>query len=297
MPSPNVQDAGTEREECTEYKPIAEYGVVGNLETVALIGRDGAVDWCCFPHVESPSLFARLLDAEGGGRFSVSPSRSFETSQRYLDRTNILRTRFETASGRATMTDFMPVPEAIDGAENAHRVLYRKVDCEVGPVELDILFEPRFDYAQTEPDVERSNHGVVARGDGEAAFLTSPVEFGVDKGCAGTSLTLEADETRWLVLGYDREIPVQPDEHQRILDDVVAYWRDWAHECSARETCPVARAHHDLAVRSALALKLLIHDDTGAICAAPTTSLPEDVGGVRNWDYRYNWIRDSAFTV
>ncbi len=291
-----------------EYKPIAEYGAVGNLETVALIGRDGAVDWCCLPHVESPSLFARLLDADRGGHFAVTPRPSFESSQRYLDRTNVLQTRFETASGRATVTDFMPVPGTADGVEDAHRALYRKVDCDDGPIELDVRFEPRFDYARTTPSVERSNHGVVAHGDDESAFLTSSVEFDLDEGGddasptpgeagAGAALTLEEGETRWFVLGYDREIPNRPDEHRRVLDDVVEYWRDWAHDCPDDETCPIGGPHHDLAVRSALALKLLIHDDTGAICAAPTTSLPEDIGGVRNWDYRYNWIRDSAFTV
>ncbi|WP_226483236.1 glycoside hydrolase family 15 protein [Natrinema amylolyticum] len=297
MPSPNAQDAGTECKERSEYRLIGEYGAVGNLETVALIGRDGAVDWCCFPHIESPSLFARLLDSRRGGHFTVSPSGSFEASQRYLDRTNVLRTRFETASGRATVTDFMPVPTTTDGVEDAHHALYRKVECDDGPIDLNVRFEPRFDYARTTPSVKRSHHGVVAHGDGESAFLTGSVEFDVEEGGAGASLTLEEGEMRWLVLGYDREIPDRPAEHRRVLDDVVAYWRDWAHECPDDEPCPIGGPQHDLAVRSALALKLLIHDDTGAICAAPTTSLPEDIGGVRNWDYRYNWIRDSAFTV
>ncbi|WP_256392712.1 glycoside hydrolase family 15 protein [Natronoarchaeum rubrum] len=302
-------DESADRSGDEKYRPIAEYGVVGNLETVALIGRDGSVDWCCFPHVESPSLFARLLDTERGGHFGVTPARPFEASQRYLDRTNVLQTRFETASGRATVTDFMPVPRAAGGAGDAHRALYRKVECEDGPVELNVRFEPRFDYAQTAPTVERSSHGVVARGDDESAFLTSSVEFDVDEGSdddasptmgkdgAGAALTLAAGETRWLVLGYDRELPDRPAEHRRTLDDVVEYWQDWAHECPDDGTCPIGGPHHDLAVRSALALKLLIHADTGAICAASTTSLPEEIGGVRNWDYRYNWIRDSAFTV
>lgn len=296
----NMQDSRTERVEYMEYKPFEEYGVIGNLETVALVGRDGAIDWCCFPHVESSSLFARILDSQRGGHFTVQPAQSFEALQQYVDRTNVLQTRFQTATGQATVTDFMPVPEAAQTEDDgSNRAIYRKVTCDNGKIDLTAQFEPRFDYARTDPTVERARHGVVVTGDDETAFLSSSVPLQVSDCTVEASLTLTGGETRWLVLGYEYEIPNQPSDHQQMLDDVVDFWRNWAHNCSDSdmERCPISGQWHDLAVRSALALKLLIHRETGAICAAPTTSLPEDIGGVRNWDYRYNWIRDSAFTV
>lgn len=156
------------------YPPIESYGIIGNTETSALVDPAGTIDWYPVPHVESPSVFARLLDSRRGGHFAISPAGAFEATQRYVDRTNVLRTNFETASGRATVTDFMPVPEVTDG-EEGHRALYCKVACDDGRVDLDVRFEPRFDYARTTPSVERTASGVVARGDDEAAFLSSSV--------------------------------------------------------------------------------------------------------------------------
>jgi GH15 family glucan-1,4-alpha-glucosidase len=279
------------------YKPLEEYGVIGNEETVALVGRDGAIDWCCFPHVESPSLFARILDSQRGGHFAVCPTQSFEVEQRYVDRTNVLRTCFQTASGQATVTDFMPVPKTTHTRQRTHQAIYRKLTCESGQIDLQIEFEPRFDYARTAPQFEQARHGVVATGNDESVFLSGSVPFRISNQTASGSVTLTEGETCWFVLGYEQEIPVHPADHQQVLDEVVDYWRNWVHQCSATEECPIDGSWHELAVRSALVLKLLIHHETGAICAASTTSLPEDIGGVRNWDYRYNWIRDSALTV
>jgi GH15 family glucan-1,4-alpha-glucosidase len=288
---------GSERESPEDYKPLEEYGIIGNEETVALVGRDGAIDWCCFPHVESASLFARILDSQRGGHFTVCPTQSFEAEQRYVDRTNVLRTCFRTTAGQATVTDFMPVPETTQTRQGTHQAVYRKLTCDSGQVDLQIEFEPRFDYARTDPRLEQARHGVVATGNDESVFLSGSVPFHISNQTASGSVTLTAGETHWFVLGYEQEIPAHPADHQQALDEVIDYWRNWTHQCSPTEECPIDGPWHDRAVRSALTLKLLIHRETGAICAAPTTSLPEDIGGVRNWDYRYNWIRDSALTV
>lgn len=286
------------------YKRLEEYGAIGDGNTVALVGRDGSIDWCPFPHVESPSVFAAVLDADRGGHFAVRPNQSFESVQRYRDRTNVLETTFRTASGSATVTDFMPVPGAIGsddraiGPDDWPPAIYRKLECEDGPLEVEIEFDPRLDYARDVPEIESVGDGVVATGDGERAVLSSdvPLEPSADGRGARTTVALDAGETRWLVLGYGEEIPLEPSRHRETLAETVDYWRSWVHDCDETD-CLVGGQWHDLAVRSSLVLKLLIHRETGAVCAAPTTSLPEDVGGVRNWDYRFNWIRDSAFTV
>ncbi|WP_265109100.1 glycoside hydrolase family 15 protein [Halosolutus halophilus] len=284
-----------------EYQRLEDYGAIGDGNTVALVGRNGSIDWCPFPHVESPSVFAALLDADRGGRFAVRPTQSFESVQRYRDRTNVLETTFQTAGGTATVTDFVPVAEAT-GADDPPAV-YRKLDCDDGPLEFEVQFEPRFDYARDVPAVDpatdgATGDGVVAIGDDERAVLSSdvPLDPSADGHGASATVTIEAGETRWLVLGYDAAIPLEPSCHRETLRDTVDYWREWIHDCDG-ENCPVGGPWHDLAVRSSLVLKLLIHRETGAVCAAPTTSLPEDLGGVRNWDYRFNWIRDAAFTV
>ncbi|MDS0474606.1 glycoside hydrolase family 15 protein [Natrinema sp. 1APR25-10V2] len=280
-----------------QYKSLKEYGAIGDGNTVALVGRDGSIDWCPLPHVESPSVFAALLDVDRGGRFTVQPTGTYESAQRYRDRTNVLETTFQTGSGAATVTDFMPVAEVAESGDQPPAV-YRKVDCEDGPLEFDVEFEPRFDYARDIPEIEPTTDGVVAAGSDEQAILASdlPLTPTADGHGVNATATLEGGETRWLVLGYDEAIPLKPSQHQETLAAVTDYWRKWTHDCDETE-CPVDDRWHDLAVRSSLVLKLLTHQETGAVCAAPTTSLPEDLGGVRNWDYRYNWIRDAAFTV
>ncbi|UPM44873.1 glycoside hydrolase family 15 protein [Halocatena salina] len=279
------------------YTPLEDYGIIGNQETVALVGRDGAIDWCCLPSIDSPSVFAAILDDQRGGRFTVQPTASFESLQEYVDRTNVLKTRFRTASGRATVTDFMPVPPLARDCQTPMETVFRRLTCERGQVELRVDFAPRFEYARTMPTVEPTKDGVVTQGANEQMFLSSSIPLSVSTHSAGTTTTLEEGDTHWLVLGYGHESTLESDYYREILDDVVDYWRDWVHTCPDTGACPVGGPWHRTVVRSALVLKLLINHETGAICAAPTMSLPEDIGGVRNWDYRYNWIRDSAFTV
>lgn len=278
------------------YTPLEDYGIIGNQETIALVGRDGAIDWCCLPSVDSPSVFAAILDDQRGGRFTVQPTASFESLQEYVERTNVLETRFRTASGQATVTDFMPVPPLARDCQTPMETVFRRLTCERGQVELRVDFAPRFEYARTMPTVEPTRDGVVAKGSSEPLFLSSSIPLSVSTHSAGTTITLEEGDSHWLVLGYGQS-PFEPGHFREFLDDVVRYWRDWVHTCPNTGECPVGGPYHRTVVRSALVLKLLINHETGAICAAPTMSLPEDIGGIRNWDYRYNWIRDAAFTV
>ncbi len=278
-----------------EYIPIEDYGFVGNLETAALVAPDGSIDWFPFPHVESPSIFAAILDADRGGRFRIGPTTGEVGTQRYLDGTNVLETRFETDGGALTVTDFMPPAEGVD---HPKRVLFRKLTCPEGTVDVELAFDPRFDYARVDPTFERTPAGLRAAGKDERTTLET--DFAVDPdrdaGRATGTTTLRAGDTEWVLLRCTgaEDAAAEP---AAALSDTTEYWRDWGHDCPSDEQCVFGGPWHDTVVRSELVLKLLTHVESGAIAAAPTTSLPEDIGGVRNWDYRYTWLRDAGFTV
>ncbi|WP_255168054.1 glycoside hydrolase family 15 protein [Natrononativus amylolyticus] len=282
------------------FQPLASYGLIGNDDRCALIG-DGSIDWCCFPHVAAASVFARLLD-ERGGHFAVQPTDAFDSRQRYLDRTNVLQTVFETDSGRATLTDFMPVTGADDEPAAGQRSLYRKLRCDSGTLTLEADFRPRFDYARAETRLERDRgeDALVARGGDESLSLQihGPLELRTLDGRAVGTATLEAGDTVWLALQYDRLEPTSAETCDRLLDETVDYWRDWVGTVEEAATAIADdEPWREDVIRSGLVLKLLINEGTGGIYAAPTTSLPEEYGGSRNWDYRYNWMRDAKFTV
>lgn len=276
-----------------DYKRIEDYGLIGNLATCVLIGRDGSIDWCCFPHMESPSVFAAILDVEKGGHFSIKPRESSLGQQTYVDRTNVLQTTFETPSGVITITDFMPLTGHPDPQ---HQAILRKVACLQGSVDLEIEFKPRFDYARAVPSVEPALEGVVAPWQDHVLFLQSPYPLEVYGGEARGTFTINEDESHWFSLRYGDRDPLSPAECESLLDTTTEFWSEWAHDCQ-RDRCIFRGPWHDHVVRSGLVLKLLTHPQTGAIAAAPTTSLPEVIGGVRNWDYRFAWIRDASFTV
>jgi len=277
------------------YKKIEDYGIIGNLETCALVGNDGSIDWCCFPHIESPSVFAAILDNEKGGHFAVRPAGPFQSRQKYVESTNVLQTVFRTPTGTAILTDFMPM-EGEGGGTHHTRAVFRKVTCDEGAVEMEADFMPRFDYARAETVVEPIRDGVAARGNGETLYLKSSIGFNTGEGRATGSWALQEGEVLWLALYYGREGPLDLGAWDAALEGTIRYWEDWGHKCGSG-TCIFYGPWHEHVVRSGLVLKLLTHHETGAICAAPTTSLPEAIGGVRNWDYRFSWIRDSAFTV
>jgi GH15 family glucan-1,4-alpha-glucosidase len=284
----------------SEYIPLENHGIIGNLETCPLIGNNGSIDWCCFPHIESASVFASILDDREGGWFAIQPTNDFTSEQEYIERTNVLRTRFSTSSGTVTLTDFMPV---INDAELDHtfNAIYRKVSCTEGPIEVTLEFVPRFDYARAPTTVEHAESGIVSRGNGEQLFLSTPADtsFEVGEGveAATGSFTLDTDETAWFVLQYNDREPKEPSDCEALLRETIDYWQEWSHQCIDESGCRFSGPWHDNAVRSGLVLRLLMNPMTHAIAAAPTTSLPEVVGGSRNWDYRYCWIRDAAFTI
>jgi GH15 family glucan-1,4-alpha-glucosidase len=275
------------------YKSLEDYGVIGNLETCALVAKDGSIDWLCFPHLDSPSVFGALLDAERGGHFSIRPSTKYDSLQSYARDTNILQTIFSTPLGNATVTDFMPVKGLDDTVPLS--AVFRKVECIKGMVKLAVSIKPRFNYAAAIPDVEPAESGLLFRQQDAYLFFQSPTPMFVHDGGADGSVTLQEDESLWFVLQYNNNEPLQPKQCDKVVARIKKFWQEWAHTC-ARDTCVIDDPWHHLAVRSGLVLKLLQNPDNGAIAAAATTSLPEMIGGVRNWDYRYSWIRDASFT-
>ncbi len=275
--------------------PIGARGIVGDGSTAALVRVDGAIDWLCFPRFDSPSVFAAVLDPQRGGSSALWPARRpFESLQRYDPDTNVLETLFRVpGQGVVRLVDFMPWTD--DPRAAIHEV-HRRVECVEGRVELEVVFDPRFDYGRVTPRFDVGPHGVLARGAGEtlAAAVSRPLRWRErPEGGLAARFTLGAGERRWLILSWDAP-DVSPIEAYRPFDLLRAtrqHWRRWS--AGLRYDGPWR--HHVL--RSALTLKLLIHAPTGAQVAAPTTSLPEWIGGIRNWDYRYTWVRDSAMAV
>lgn len=275
---------------------IGARGIIGDGITAALVRVDGAIDWLCLPRFDSPSVFGALLDPDKGGLSSITPtSLPFESLQSYDPDTNVLETLFRVdGQGAVRLTDFMPWTN--DPRASIHEV-HRRIQCMEGEVELEVVFDPRFDYGGDKTTLEVHEHGVLARsvgGSSLAAAVNGSVQWRrrSDGGMACT-LALRPGERRWMVMSWDAPRPepiaaYRPFEHLRRTRQA---WRDWAR----RLTYDGPWRHHVL--RSALVLKQLIHAPTGAMVAAPTTSLPEWLGGARNWDYRFVWTRDAAMAI
>ncbi|HUP20971.1 MAG TPA: glycoside hydrolase family 15 protein [Gemmatimonadota bacterium] len=283
-----------------DYTPIEEYAVIGDCRSAALVSRDGSLDWLCLPTFDSPSFFAALLDRERGGCFSVRPAGRYRVERRYVPDTNVLQTTFTTSSGRMRLTDLMPVSsEADKSAElEPEREILRLVECLDGEVEVEVECDPRPDYARVEPRlVARGELGFCYGNGGEALYLRSEIPLATRPDGPGTSgaETLAAGERRWIGLTYTDEDPAVLPAFGAVAEEKLArsvrWWSDWAARC--RYEGP----YREAVVRSALTLKLLTYAPSGAVVAAPTTSLPESLGGVRNWDYRYSWLRDSSLTL
>lgn len=275
------------------YKPIEDYGVIGDLHTVALVGKDGAIDFMCFPRFDSPTMFAALLDDERGGHFRISPVLADVVhKQLYLPDTNVLLTRFLSDAGVAELSDFMPVEET--GWIND---LVRRVKTVRGEVAYQMWCAPRFDYA-------RAAHRVDKRSDNEVVFicecdessvrLRSNVPLEVRGGDVVSHFRLPAGEHAWFVL--EKATEGQPchsgDEYvTEAFKRTSNFWRNWISRSTYRGRW------RDHVNRSALVLKLLTSQEFGSLVAAPTFGLPEELGGSRNWDYRFTWIRDASFTL
>ena len=286
------------------YLPISDYGIIGTTRTIALVGRNGSIDWCCMPDLDSPSVFAALLDHRRGGRFQITHRQVCGWEQRYLEGTNVLETTLQSDQGRICIVDFMPLrgqlhrADRIDPAPEIHRI----VTCDDGEVDVLIEWSPRFDYARASTHLSTDSTGYVAAGGSQRMALLGvpPDAATMVANASGPAVRAEfrmrAGQQMSLVARYGPA----GGEHRtsaslRACEETVQAWRDWVHVCEPEEACSFAGRFHRLVVRSGLALKLLTHPHTGAIAAAPTTSLPEQIGGVRNWDYRFAWIRDASF--
>jgi len=257
-----------------------------------LVGSDGSIDWCCLPTFSSPSIFAAILDGEKGGRWVIQPTDPFTARQMYLGDTNVLTTTFNVEGGVAELTDFMPVWEGHEVIGSGSEVL-RRVRCVDGRTRIRVIFEPRLNYGKVVTDITRLDHGYIAHAGDEAITLSTNIDLKTLGRSARCERTLSAGEEVQFALKYgsSRVEEVQKYRLDEKLDKTVQYWEEWAGRCSYEGPW------RDAVVRSALILKLLIYHPTGAIVAAPTTSLPERIGGGRNWDYRYSWLRDSAFSL
>ena len=277
-----------------QYLPIDDYGIIGNMRTAALVGLNGSIDWFCFPHFDSPSIFARILDHNIGGHFSIHPVAAYKPKQFYWPDTNVLITRYRTEEGIVEVSDFMPVGSAIK--DDSDYQIVRRIRGINGVVRMRMECMPAFNYAREGHDLRITVEGATFRNKELSMDLDSSIALDKNGSMAHKEFSIAQDETEVFILHQtvagskeDRHVVVkQVDED---LHHTILYWRNWISRSTYKGRWR-ERVH-----RSALILKLLTFEPTGAIVAAVTCSLPEGIGGERNWDYRYTWIRDAAFTV
>ncbi len=280
------------------YPPIADYGVIANGVTSALVSRTGSIDWCCLPRLDSASAFGRLLDWERGGFCRLAPVHAGATRREYVEQSLVLATTFTSGGGEAVVYDLIPLPR--QGGELPG--VLRIVEGRAGVVALDLRIEPRFDYGQVRPWLRRDGpRRFTAIGGDDALVISCEGELDCDD-AHGLSARLEvrAGERVRLAIDFARPESVDPQppppasagELDRRLEETVQRWAQWASQARGATGPPDPRV-----LRSAIVLQGLTHPATGAMAAAATTSLPEAIGAQRNWDYRFSWIRDSTFAV
>jgi GH15 family glucan-1,4-alpha-glucosidase len=281
------------------YLPIADYGIIGNMRTAALVGMNGSIDWYCSPYFDSPSIFGALLDEKKGGRFQIYPvSEHVRCRQFYWPSTNILVTRFSLSDGIVEIHDFMPIgstPESV-----TFRQLHRRVRGVRGSIRLSLTCQPAFDYGRQGHEVEFHKRGVTFRS--SKSYFTLATSIPLERsshGAVSTDFVLEEGQSQNFIFqndGIDDESTKAAHPHSEAeatepFERTVRFWQNWLSACTYHGRW------RERVERSALALKLLTFEPTGAIVAAVTTSLPEVIGGSRNWDYRFAWLRDAAFTI
>ena len=289
-----------------QYPPIADYALIGDCHSAALVSRQGSIDWCCLPRFDSDSCFGRLLDWSNGGYFQISPAGRFSSRREYLERSLVLVTTFRAGRGEARLIDFFAMRPG--GRQRPRREIVRIIEGVSGTMRLNVRFVPRLDFGEVKPWVRPSTAGAyvaVGSNTGLAIYGDAPLQPGADHDLEGT-LEVHADSRYHIGVQFlppeeserwhpgEKEVP-RLQEH---YDETLSWWRGW----SAKITCqdgrrPPGRSTGTAIARSAIVLKALCYAPTGAIIAAPTTSLPEEMGGERNWDYRFCWLRDSIFTV
>ncbi len=277
-------------------RPIESCGVIGDLHTVALVAMDGDIDWCCLPQFDSPSVFAALLDEKKGGHFKLAAEQAGTNRQMYMPETNVLLTRFLCAEGVGEVIDFMPVrQEKSRQSDSVIHEIVRIARAVRGVMRFRLECAPAFNYARTPHRATLTEGGVLFDSEKDRMILLGPGDWRIEDEKAILQFTLQPGETAEFALRYlteedgaDLKAPVDGD---KLMDETLEFWREWLSHCKYEGRW------REMVLRSALTLKLLTHRPTGAIVAAPTCSLPEEIGGVRNWDYRYTWVRDAAFTV
>jgi GH15 family glucan-1,4-alpha-glucosidase len=278
------------------YQPIENYGIIGNMRTAALVGMNGSIDWYCSPNFDSPSVFGAILDDAKGGRFQIVPvAERAKSRQFYWPSTNILVTRFLHEDGIAELEDFMPV--GLPPESNWYHHLYRRIRCVRGTVKVRLVCRPAFNYGGEPHDVKVHNSGASFHSANKSLHLCCDESLrAAEDGSAAAEFVLEEGNSRVFTLSDeevsgDSRCPASEAEGEELFQRTVKYWHRWLSHSTYRGRW------RERVERSALVLKLLTFEPTGAIVAAPTTSLPEVIGGPRNWDYRYTWLRDAAFTV
>ncbi|MHC4137917.1 MAG: glycoside hydrolase family 15 protein [Planctomycetota bacterium] len=278
-----------------KYKRVDEYGIIGDLHTAALVGTDGSIDWCCLPHFDSPSIFAAILDVKKGGHFKVAGVGEVDRRQMYYPESNILITRFSESAGVVRVMDFMPIHEGQAEAEHPHAIV-RHAQCVRGETRVRMECFPALDYARASHRVIEREGSVVFESEGGERLgfaITRPYE--IQDGGVVSEFTLREGEGTAFVLRLQRPgeecVKCSEEEARQLSQRTIEYWRRWLGKATYQGRW------REVVHRSLLALKLLTFAPTGAIVAAPTTSLPESVGGGRNFDYRYTWLRDAAFTL
>jgi GH15 family glucan-1,4-alpha-glucosidase len=277
------------------YQPIQNYGIIGNMRTAALVGMNGSIDWFCFPHFDSPSVFAAILDDDKGGRFEIAATQeTVSAKQLYWPDTNVLITRFYSANGVGEIEDFMPA--GLPPESPWHHQLIRRVKVTQGSMEFRVRCHPACDYARAPHQTTITKRGANFYSANLSLGLATDISLTSDDRGAGAIFALQEEQAVVFVLGRiqsgegcDR-CPSQ-EETNDLFERTVNFWQRWLSKCT------YTGRWRETVYRSALTLKLLTFEPTGAIVAAPTCSLPETLGGIRNWDYRYTWIRDAAFTL
>lgn len=277
------------------YQPIQNYGIIGNMYTTALVGLNGSIDWYCFPNHDSPSVFAAILDENTGGYFKIAPAIPDAThKQLYWPESNILITRFLTPEGVGEIVDFMPV--GLTEEDIGYHSLIREVRVVRGAMKFGVECFPAFNYSRDQHKISLTPKGACFYSDTMSLGLATDIPLEEKETGVCAEFTLEAGQMAVFVVqgiesGAGCGLPITPSQARDLFKGTVNYWRHWLSQCTYRGRW------REMVERSALVLKLLTFEPTGAIIAAPTCSLPEGIGGERNWDYRYTWIRDAAFTL
>jgi GH15 family glucan-1,4-alpha-glucosidase len=277
------------------YPDIAAYGVIGDCRSAALVSKYGCIDWLCWPRFDSPSVFAALLDRERGGHWKIAPTISASITRKYGDGSNVLETTFQTSTGVVVLSDLMPVRDAAQPAMVPDHEIVRQICCTSGQVEIETELLPRTNYGECTPAIQDCGKLGIRINKGDRIYwLRSSIPIRIRDGAAFGSAIVRAGETIVFSFSYTENAPavLTPMEHvpQRI-SACTKWWQDWAAQIQYDGD------FRDGVVRSALALKLMSFVPSGAIIAAPTTSLPERIGGDLNWDYRYCWLRDASLTI